>query len=50
MQGRCAAHQRNLHIYFDATHIIIYVISLNNEKKTLYGNISYMKIDKGSVK
>ena len=50
MRGRCAAHQSNLHIYFDATHIIIYFISLNDQKKNVYGNISYMKIDKGLVK
>ena len=44
MRGRFGGLKSNSHIYFDPVYIIVYYISLDNQKKEVLGNISYMKI------
>ena len=36
--------QIHSHIYFDPVYIRVYYISLENQKKEVFGNTSYMKI------
>ena len=51
MRGRFGVPESNcIHIYFGPTHIIVYYISLDNQGKRLFGNISYMKINKELMK
>ena len=50
MRGRFGGLNSNSHIYFDPVYIIVYYVSLDNQKKGVLGNISYMKIGKEVVK
>ena len=50
MRGRFGVLNSNSHIYFDLVYIIVYHVSLDNQKKGVLGNISYMKIGKEVVK
>ena len=38
------------YIYIDPVYIIVYYISLENQKKEVFGNTSYMKIGTEIVK
>ena len=44
MRGRFRGLKSNSHIYFDPVYIRVQYISLENQKKEVYGNISSMKI------
>ena len=44
MRGRFGGLRSNSHIYFDPGYIRVYYISLDNQKKEVFGKISYMKI------
>ena len=44
MRGRFGGLRSNSHIYFDPVYIRVYYISLDNQKKEVFGKISYMKI------
>ena len=44
MRGRFGGLKSNSHIYFDPVYIRVYYISLENQKKEVFGNTSYMKI------
>ena len=50
MRGRFGGLKSNSHIYFDPVYIIVYYISLDNQKKEVLGNISYTKIGTEIVK
>ena len=50
MQGRFGGLRSHSHIYFDSVHIRVYYISLDNQKKEVFGKISYMKIGTEIVK
>ena len=44
MWERFGGLKSNSHIYFDPVYIRVYYISLENQKKEVFGNTSYMKI------
>ena len=50
MRGRFRRLKSNSHIYVYPVYIILYYISLDNQKKEVFGNITYMKIDTEIVK
>ena len=45
MRGRFGGLRSNSHIHFDPVYIRVYYISLDNQRKGVFGKISYMKID-----
>ena len=50
MRGCFGGLKSNSHIYFGPVYIRLYHISLDNQKKEVFENISYMKIGKGILK
>ena len=44
MRGCFGGLNSNSHIYFDPVYIILYYVALDNHKKGVLGNISYMKV------
>ena len=50
MRGRFGVPESNSYMYFGPAYIIVYYISLDNQGKGFFGNISYMKIHKEFVK
>ena len=44
MRGSFGRLRSNSHIYFDPVYIRVYYISLDNQKKVVFGKISYMKM------
>ena len=50
MRGRFGGLKSNSHIYFYPAYIIVYYISLDNQKKEVFGNINYMNSDTEIVK
>ena len=44
MRGRFGGLRSKSHIYFDPVYIRVYYISLDSQKKEVFGKISYMKI------
>ena len=50
MRGRFGRLRSYSHIYFYSIYIRVYYISLDNQKKGVFGKISYMKIRTEIVK
>ena len=44
MRGRFGGLRSNSHIHFDPVYIRVFYISLDNQRKEVFGKISYMKI------